>query len=233
LGIAFGILSIIAILLSSTVAVYRYFEHRYFTSLPTFLKDERGKYYVNSALVRRIEALHKDLLLTMKSKFFMERSPARLLDQCEVRNQIDKFVHGHCVAQICDSKCADLNNENTKQFFELMHTKYKITYRALLKTVLYVRHEIEYFSFRDSVAAAKPDSFKSFLRQCLKYEVATGRPSLDTFSIKRMTFEFGFTMPLLPLSLVLQKARNNFEYDQFAADSREESISDSSDKKAA
>ncbi len=209
---------IVGILGTAYLFLQRSLDAAYFNSLPKSLKDGSGKLHIHKKLVKHIEAQKNELLLSAHSKFLSDRGPARTLENPEVSAYVEKFAHVYFDDFNNDISSGKLylHQENTKLFFELMEHKFKITNRALLKTLLYLRHEIGYFNYRNSVGLMKPDNFKTLLKQSIKYRTTNELAYLDMFFIKRAACEFGIKLPLFMADQkLIQRTKKELELEQF------------------
>ncbi len=105
----------------------------------------------------------------------------------------------------------DWNNENTKLFFELLNHKYKVTNISLLRTILYLRHEIEYFNYRESLSLKRPKSLDELYEQTVKYILVNEKVNIGSESINRASCEFGFGLPFLSIKKSILKAKKRLE----------------------
>lgn len=190
----------------------------HYRSLPrSLLKD--GRYIINRKLSSKIEKENKGLIASATSKYLIDRGATRLLSDCNICGYVEKFLYVYFddfTDEIADGKL-DWNNENTKLFFELMDHKYKVSNRSLLKTLLYLRHEVEYFNFRDSLKVRNPTDVKYFLQLSIKYSNINERSPLRIDNIERAMVEFGIRVPFGLIPKLIEREIKHMKLEQFDA----------------
>lgn len=211
--------TLVTLLATTAIGVWglRLLKKRRYQCMPNSLKNESAQFNFSSKIMKFIDKKHKHLIVTAKSKFLKDRGPVRILDNPEIRDYIDKYAHVYFddfSDEISDG-VLDWNNENTKLFFELINHKYKVSNRALLRTILYLRHEIEYFNFRDSIALAKPTSLNALFEQTVKYLVTNERALVLESYVERAICEFNLPLPFRSIQSHMEKTKKALELNQF------------------
>lgn len=192
----------------------------YYKSLPKSLKAKNDQFNVSKKVLKIVDETYFDLIQTASSKYLVDRGPERILSSDEQSKYIEKYVYIYYddfTDEISDGKL-DWNNENTRLFFELMSERFGITNRALLRTLLYLRHEIDYFNYRDSLLMHAPTSRLQLLKKTIVYNVTNEEEPVSKYKIKRMLCELGFGLPYVPMERALDDARLSLEVDRFDKD---------------
>jgi 5-methylcytosine-specific restriction endonuclease McrA len=192
----------------------------YYSLMPKSLKDEKGNFIVNKNILAVVDDVHESLIQTAHSRYKTDRGPAFILKSKEKARYIEKFARKYYddfTDEINDGRL-DWNNENTRLFFSLMEEKFRISNRALLRTILYLRHEIDYFNYRDSLLTHAPKSRMELLKKTVVYNMTNEGEPVSKYKIKRMLCERGFGLPKVPMGQALEKARRSLENDRFDKD---------------
>lgn len=209
----FLIILIFLLLLSTLRLLFQLKREVYYKSLPKDLKNINGNFNISKKIIRRIENLNKYLIKTTKSNFFKDKKIKKILENIEISEYIEKFVYVYFddfTDEISD-QTLDWNNENTKLFFGLLEHKYKLTNRSLLKTILYLRHEIEYFNYKETLSLKKPKSLEELYEQTVKYSLINEKENIELENVKRASCEFGFGLPFFSIRNSLSKTEKRME----------------------
>lgn len=212
-----GLAATISCLWGLKVAISRSREVKFLTSLPTEFRNESGHLNISKKLLKKLVKENKFLIQTAKAKIIKDKGPSKILEDKNAREYIEKYAYVYFddfTDEIADG-VLDWNNENSKLFFQLMERKYQISHRSLLKTILYLRHEIEYFNYRDSLLVSAPNSLDDLLRQTVKYLFINEKAHVTNDCVKRAILELGYRLPFGSITSAIMKVKKDLELEHF------------------
>ncbi len=130
---------------------------------------------INAFSADRYKAICKRFLKTInigKPKF-LSPEPQTFLKNEEVAGAFVRFLAKHTddfVDEISDGQL-DWNNEQCAMFFRLMESRYNISQKNVIASVLYIELESSYFTYQDAMQAKNPQTFENLMHETVIFDI--------------------------------------------------------------